>query len=120
MLKGVQADVVVLAMEVARKVIRRELDLDPDTVVELCAGALRQVVLAHSITLRVNPDDLAAVDARRQTLAAALESCASLQIVADRAVDRGGCVVESDMGRIDARLETQLAAIERALMADDG
>lgn len=120
MLGEVQGDVVVLATEIARKILRRELRLDPELVAELCAGALRQVALARAVTLRVNPGDLAAVSARSQALAAVLDDGASLKFVGDESVGRGGCVVESDMGRIDARLETQLAAIERALMADDG
>lgn len=122
MLGAVQADVVVLATEIARKIIHRELELDPELAIGLCASALRQVALARAVTLRVNPDDLAAVGARSayDALATVLDDGASLKVVADATVGRGGCVVESDMGRIDARLETQLAAIERALMADDG
>jgi type III secretion system HrpE/YscL family protein len=119
MLGAVQGDVVALAVEIARKIIHRELEVDPELAARLCTGALRQVALARAVTLRVSPDDLATVGSRSQALAAVLEEGASLKVVGDAAVGRGGCVVESDMGRIDARLETQLAAIERALMADD-
>jgi len=120
LLGGVQDDVVVLAMEVARKVIRRELEARPEDMVAICADVLRQVVLARSVTLIVHPDDEAMVRSHEGILAAGLDDSASLHIVVDDEVGRGGCVVESDMGRIDARLETQLAAIERALTVDDG
>jgi type III secretion protein L len=40
-----------------------------------------------------------------------------LRVAADPSVARGGCLVQSDVGALDARVETQLAAIERALKA---
>lgn len=120
MLDDVQTDVVKLAMEVARKITRREIELRPETVVTLCSDVTRQVALAQSVTLKVSPDDLEAVRQHEALMETGLRDDVSLHIVSDSSIERGGCVIESDMGKIDARLETQLAAIERALMADDG
>jgi len=57
-----------------------------------------------------------AVEARRAALEAGAPA-ATLELVADEAVGRHGCVIETPQGRVDARLETQLAALERALTA---
>jgi flagellar biosynthesis/type III secretory pathway protein FliH len=70
------------------------------------------------IRLRVHPDDEAPVTARRDALAARAPGAAALDIVADETVGRHGCVVETAVGRVDARLETQLAALERALLEE--
>lgn len=120
MLDDVQADVVTLAMEVARKIIREELELRPEVVVELCSDLMKQVVLAKSLTLKVHPDDLEMVRGHEALLATGLDKDVSFRLAPDTSIERGGCVIESDMGKIDARIETQLAAIERALMAEDG
>ncbi len=119
LLSGVQRDVVSLAMERANKVSHRELDLRPELIAELCGDVIQQVLLASSVIMHVHPDDLAVVRGRQDALSERLEKGASFRIVEDETIGRGGCVIESDMGRIDARLETQLAAIERALLADD-
>jgi flagellar biosynthesis/type III secretory pathway protein FliH len=68
--------------------------------------------------VRVHPDDVAAVTVRRDALAARAPAGAALDIVADEAVGRHGCVIETALGRVDARLETQLAALERALLEE--
>jgi len=53
---------------------------------------------------------------RRDALAGRAPGAAALEIVGDESVGRHGCVIETAVGRVDARLETQLAALERALM----
>ena len=65
--------------------------------------------------VRVHPDDTAAVIARRDTLAGRAPPAAAIEIIADESVGRHGCVVETAVGRVDARLATQLDALERAL-----
>ena len=69
-----------------------------------------------TVRVRIHPDDLPAVEARRAALEARAPA-AALELVADEAVGRHGCVIETPQGRVDARLETQLAALERALTA---
>lgn len=66
------------------------------------------------LTLRVSPGDHAAA---QKAVEAATEDGRSLpiEVLADAALPLGSCVFESDQGVIDAGLETQLAAIERAV-----
>jgi type III secretion protein L len=58
------------------------------------------------------------VAARRDALAARVPGGAALDVVADETVGRHGCIIETAVGRVDARLETQLAALERALLQE--
>jgi flagellar biosynthesis/type III secretory pathway protein FliH len=60
---------------------------------------------------------VAALAAARPRLEAALAAAADVKIVGDPAVGRHGCVVETPVGRLDARLETQLDALEGAVRA---
>jgi flagellar biosynthesis/type III secretory pathway protein FliH len=100
----------------AEKIVGQAAALDPTLVAAIAARALEAARAgAGTVLLRVHPDDLAAVEAARPALAARLAAAAVLKIVADPTVDRAGCVVDTAAGRLDARLATQLAALERAV-----
>ena len=106
---------IALAAKMAEKIIGRAVALDPETMAEIAGEALAACRPgAGTIRVRIHPEDLPAVEARRAALAARAPA-AALELVADEAVGRHGCVIETAQGRVDARLESQLAALERAL-----
>jgi flagellar biosynthesis/type III secretory pathway protein FliH len=108
---------IALAVKMAEKIVGRAVTLAPEIMAEIAAGALASCRPgAGTVRLRIHPDDLPAVEARRAALEAGAPA-AALELVADEAVGRHGCVIETSQGRVDARLETQLAALERALTA---
>ncbi|HEY4187757.1 MAG TPA: FliH/SctL family protein [Polyangia bacterium] len=106
----------VLAVRMAEKIIGRAVALDASIMADIARQALEAVRARTGVLLlRVHPDDWAAVEAARPALAARLAKAVELRLVADVEVGRHGCVVESAAGRLDARLDTQLAALERAV-----
>jgi type III secretion system HrpE/YscL family protein len=108
-----------VAVRAAERILGRQLDLDPDAVIDICRSALGAVRRARAVLLRVHPEDLARVSAARPRLASALArpgADVAVELRPDATVSRGGCLVETESGIVDARLETQLAAIERALL----
>jgi flagellar biosynthesis/type III secretory pathway protein FliH len=104
-----ERDLVKLALGIARKVVHREVTTDPDIVVTLARVALERLHPRAVATVLLHPDDFEYVNAQRQTLS----STGAVEIVADRAVGRGGCIVQSEHGDIDARIEQQFASLER-------
>jgi type III secretion protein L len=105
-----------LARKMAEKIVGRAVDLDPTVMADIanqavCASRAR----GSAVVLRVHPDDLAAVEARRPRWLGGEDSPAEVSLVADPAVGRYGCVVETPAGRLDARLQTQLDVLERVL-----
>lgn len=115
---AVQADAVVsLAMEVARTVLGREASSGPEVLREVAARALARVRRARRIVLKVNPADVAHATTHARSWLPAGTDPEAVGIEADPSVDQGGVVIESDVGRIDARLDRQLEAIARALRA---
>jgi flagellar assembly protein FliH/type III secretion protein L len=111
-----------IAAKMAEKIVGRAVALDAGVMAEIAAEALAacRTRAGSSVRLRVHPDDLAAVEGRQAALLARLADGAALEVVGDEAVGRAGCVVETPVGRVDARLETQLAALERALQGEEG
>jgi len=115
-LAAMEGEIVALAVRIAERIVRRELALRPDAVVDIVRAALADARGRHEIVLRVHPEDVAVLEVERPGLLARLSVSAHMLIRADETIARGGCVVDSDLGTVDARLATQLAMIERALM----
>jgi flagellar assembly protein FliH len=100
------------AVALARQVVRSELATRPEQVATVAEEALETLLLsARHITVRVHPDDHALVaQSAAETLAAR-----GARLLADAAVTRGGCLVESDIGIIDASIETRWRRAAAAL-----
>ena len=105
-----------LAVKLAEKIIGREIERRDETLAEIVAAALRHARQQETLTVRVNPADLAAVEAHRDRLNPSSRT-RFLDIMADPRVRRGGCLIESEAGTVDAQLDTQLRVLEQALLA---
>ncbi len=106
----------------ARRVVRSELLVRPEQVAQVAQQAVNAVLLsAGHIKITVNPADLSLV---AEGAAEALQARGA-RLLGDAAIERGGVLVESDLGRIDARIESrwqQAAAVLGSTLpwADDG
>ncbi len=118
-LLSARADVVALALEIARRVVKRIAATPAEAAavaVENAAAALELVSPASDPVLRVNPADLQAMEAFAAELAASVRERRHVRVVADASVSPGGCLLETEEGRIDATLETQLDRIAELLL----
>jgi flagellar biosynthesis/type III secretory pathway protein FliH len=115
---GAEAELRSLAVRIAEKILGRELKLNADAVVDIVDQALRHAGEPKDVVLRVNPDDLAALERGKPRLVERCRNARAVALRADERVARGGCVIETELGVVDARLSTQLDAIERALRGE--
>ena len=103
--------VVSVVNQSVRKIIG---ELDEETRIRKIVGtALNTVRGQQKVTVRVSPVDEPAVS---KSLAA-MTSGAFLNVVADTRLGAGSCILESELGVVDASLETQLKALEHAFNA---
>lgn len=115
-LAEVERDVLRLAVRLAEKIIGREIQADPATLADIVSTALRSARQHETLVVRVHPADLPEVQSRRERIDPAGRA-RFLDFVPDPQVSRGGCVIQSESGVVDAQLDTQLRALERALLA---
>jgi flagellar biosynthesis/type III secretory pathway protein FliH len=115
LLEEAAVSVVELAYAVARRVIRREVESDPGLVVPLVRELLQRSAAAAELTVRLSERDYAHLVADKRSLVdkTGLEG---LRLRVDSTVEPGGCVVETEAGSLDGRIETQLERIEEALL----
>jgi flagellar assembly protein FliH len=106
-----EADVVKLALAIARRVLHRELNSDPEAVFGLVKAALEKVDSREIERIRIHPADAPMVTAQLDKLRPATR----FEVVPDSRLERGAAVVETARGSLDASVETQLDEIERGL-----
>lgn len=106
-----------LALQIARKVVGAHLDADPTLVARIVQQAIRELEPSTSLEVRVNPGDLRVVEESRRELERLVQGGGRVEITGDEAVDRGGVVLVSPVGEVDARIETKLSVLETAFTA---
>lgn len=105
-----------VASAIASRIVRREIDKVPLITLDLIREALHLAAGNERITLRLHPDDQATLGDRAARIAEEVGSLAELRVVADSAITRGGCRVDTEFGSIDQQLEAQLARITEELL----
>jgi len=109
-----EKEIVRLVFEIAKKVIGREFNQNDKAIMNLIRLALTDAV-GDKIIVRLNPKDYEIVKKNEKELTEAVETGTTLHFKEDLDVQPGGCVVDTDIGSIDAQLDTQLHAIKKAL-----
>jgi flagellar assembly protein FliH len=105
-----------LAVLIARHLVRRELKTNPGEVVGVVRETMRHLPIApRAARIRLHPDDVELV----QNAFALRDDTKSWRLEADPLITRGGCVVETDASRIDASVESRLAAIASRMLGGE-
>lgn len=92
------------ATQLARQVVRSEIQTRPELIAQVAQEALGVLLnSARHITVRVNPEDVSAVAQGASDVLAARQA----RLVPDASVARGGCLVDSDLGMVEANIETR-------------
>jgi flagellar biosynthesis/type III secretory pathway protein FliH len=100
-----------LATTIAERILRREPSVDPERLRKTVRETLVHLEKSERISLRLNPADLAALEAQNVRLFDEFDAAERLEIVPDETVAPGGCVAETEILEVDARIETQLQKI---------
>lgn len=108
-------DMLRLVIAVAEQIILRAVDVNPEVVLSIIGNALQASVRADSYRVKINPEDLEAVNKQKPLFLASISGLKNLSFEADPSITRGGCRIDSELGDVDATIETQLESIRQAL-----
>lgn len=97
-----------LGLQIADKALTAAVTAHPDRVVDVVRGALRCLVERERVTILVHPDDLELIREAADGLVRQLGGIEHIDVQEERRVARGGAMVRSTAGEIDARLQTKL------------
>ena len=104
-------------MALARTGGHSEGELDDETLIlRIVKNALKVARNQKQVTVRVSPDQVAVVQENLGPILADFPATGFIDVTADSRIKTNGCIVESDVGVVDASIEVQLAAMKRSLM----
>jgi flagellar assembly protein FliH len=110
-----EKQMVEMILIIARKVIKDEIIERKEIVLNNIREALKRIKDRDRVDIRVNFQDLELTTQHKDELIKLMESLRKVNIYEDSRVDRGGVIIETDVGAIDARISTQLKEIEEAI-----
>ncbi|HET6326779.1 MAG TPA: FliH/SctL family protein [Planctomycetaceae bacterium] len=105
-----------LAAAIAERLLGRELQFKPESAREMIREALQLAVGAPRIRVHLHSDDAQLMGKQATEVIRSMAACGEAEIVADNALTRGGCLIETQHGQIDARIETLLDRIVAELL----
>ena len=103
-----------VALKAAKKILGKQIELSDDTIVDIVSTALKAVAQHKRITIYVNKKDLDPLEKHRARVKEVFENLEVLSIRERNDIARGGCIIETEGGIINAELENQWVALERA------
>lgn len=110
-----QKDIVKLAVVIAEKILRRQIELDPASVAPMIAGALRRVRGADRAVVRVAPEMVEAVQGSREQIPTSDLGIGDLKVREDPALEPGDVLIQTELGSVDARLDRQVRRVTESL-----
>lgn len=111
-----QTALIELALESARKIVAG-LPISPEMVEAVIREALQQVEDSAQITIHLHPEDLALLRKHKSPILSGVPDAGPLHFISSADVTRGGCLVQTRFGLIDARRETKLEQLKQTLSA---
>jgi flagellar assembly protein FliH len=111
-LEGIKAELISAALDIAKEVIKIELEENSNEVAKTLAKELiKELQSASKVVLRVNPKDHGAISQ-------AVGSLTHVEVISDAAVSLGGVIAISDAGNIDAQISKRFERVKRAALSE--
>jgi flagellar biosynthesis/type III secretory pathway protein FliH len=110
-LREAQTELSQLAIAIARKIINKELSINPNVITDIVAQTIEAAGIQGACRIRVNPKDYELLRPHWDAVALLQQPEQSWELVADERMEVGDCLIETGGGTIDARIETQLEQI---------
>lgn len=115
-LQETETQLINLVLQIAKKVIKVISENQKNVVINNVIQALRKLRSRGDVVIRVNLEDLELTSEHIKEFMRMVENVRSITVLEDSTVDRGGCIIETDFGEIDARISSQLKEIEEKII----
>jgi len=111
-----ETQIINIVLLIAKKVIKVISENQKNVVINNVIQALRKLKSRGDVVIRVNLSDLDLTTEHIKDFMGMVENVKSITVLEDSSVDKGGCIIETDFGQIDARISSQLHEIEENIV----
>lgn len=111
-----KADMGVIALAATKKILTESLEMQPDIIAEIVAEVIEAASIHGECYVRVNPKDFAILQPHWKAVAHLQQPDSTWELIPDKRISKGGCMIDIEGGTIDARLQTKISQIEAALL----
>lgn len=115
-LSETEEQIVQLVLLMTRKVVKVMSENQKSVVMANVLSALKKVKARGEVVIRVNLEDVKLTTEHIKDFTQQVEGVSGITVVEDSSVDKGGCIVETDFGAIDARISSQLSELENKIL----
>ena len=116
--RNAEKETVNLALAIAAKIVRHEIAINKDVVLSIVKEALKKLVDYDRVNIRVSPSDYQFLKNQKHQFLHLVENKETMTFEKDETIHSGGCLIETSLGDIDARIEKQLETVEEALRSE--
>lgn len=106
--QNTEVEILALAIDIAEKLVCSQLELKPETIVDIARAACIQAKECEMVIIYAAPDQVEMLRSRQNEFSTQLYRNKRLEFIADPALKTGGCRIETEQGYIDATIETML------------
>ena len=114
-LEGNEEMILNLVFAVTEKVIHQEVTTKKDFVNGVLKSAIKQVIDKEGIKVRMNPEDYRYVLEINPGIIESFDDIRNMSVIEDSGIGRGGVIIETSAGEVDARLDQQLYEVRKAV-----
>lgn len=111
-----ETQIIDLVLLISQKIIKVISENQKNVVINNVIQALRKLKSRGDVVIRVNLEDVKLTSDHVKDFMRMVENVRSITVMEDSSVDRGGCIIETDFGRIDARITSQFKEIEEKIL----
>jgi len=108
--------IVKLALAIAEKIINQEVVTSKDVILGVLKGVLKNISETEGMKIRLNPQDFRHIMEAKKDFLQSIDGVRNVVFEEDVTIKRGGAVVETMFGEVDARLESQINEIKEAML----
>jgi flagellar biosynthesis/type III secretory pathway protein FliH len=110
-----QHETIPLAIEIAEKLVCRQIEIEPQILIDWITQTVRLVQSSRSIQIRLHPQVIKTLGPSLDQLVQQLSHNMAVEVIADESIQRPGAVIQTPDGKLDAQLRTQLARLSEEL-----
>ncbi|MFA5182587.1 MAG: FliH/SctL family protein [Syntrophales bacterium] len=116
-LEKAEKDILMLSISIAEKILQQEITSNQDTVQNILKAAMKSILDRDNIKVRLNPQDFHYMIEKKDDFLQGFDGIRNIVFEEDGGIIRGGAVIETQFGEVDARIDRQFAEVKNLIMS---